>query len=82
MSDYARGYLDGYRDVLAEQRTDAATIGEQEAERQTFAEGMGEGQAGQELSDYWLGYYHGRAHRQHGQPPEGARARGQVPAGL
>lgn len=79
-TEYQRGYLDGYRDVTTPD--DAPTIGEQEAERQTFAEGMGAGPGNEEMGDYWIGYYHGRAHREHGEATDGARGRGEIPAGL
>jgi hypothetical protein len=34
-----------------------------EAERQTFDELVDRGMTGEELSDFWLGYFHGRADR-------------------
>lgn len=83
MDEYQRGYLDGYRDAVAD-RDDPAhemRIGEQEGERLLLAESMGQPPPDPEAeSGYWLGYYHGRSHGHTGTPPAGAA--GQVPAGL
>lgn len=78
MTEYQRGYLDGYRDVRG-----AADVGGQEAERVTLAEmveGVRPDPAGE--SDYWLGYYHGRGHARRGQAGPGALCRAEVPPGL
>jgi len=87
LSEYERGYLDGYRHVQAEARDPVASprVGELDRERRTLSEA----QAAETLSenviegseaDYWLGYYHGQYHARTGRPPPGAA--GRVPAGL
>ncbi len=78
MTEYQRGYLDGYR----EDDSRDETLGEQEADRQAGALLGGATIKSEPLADYWLGYYHGRAHRKTGQPGEGAVQRGEIPEGL
>jgi hypothetical protein len=87
LSEYERGYLDGYRYVQAEVRDPAARprVGEVDAERRTLtevqaAEDPSDDLIGGSEADYWLGYYHGQYHARTGAPPPGAA--GRVPAGL
>lgn len=64
-ADYRRGYLDGYRDTDL-----ACAIANSEAERQIFADALGEGDERADIVRYWLGYIHGLHHALiHGPAP-------------
>ncbi len=87
LSEYERGYLDGYRTVRAEARDPVARprTGEVDAERRTVTEVQNAEDRSENLidgsdADYWLGYYHGEYHARTGKPAPGAA--GRVPPGL
>ncbi len=87
LTEYERGYLDGYRTVRAEASNPVARprTGEVDAERRTVtevqtAEGLSENLIDGGETDYWLGYYHGEYHARTGTPPPGAA--GRVPPGV
>ncbi len=79
MTDYQRGYLDGYREEARPGEVAGNQTAAQEAERIALAEALDEPASDDDLGSYWVGLYHGRFHRRTGTPAQGAH---DVPAGL
>lgn len=65
---YEHGLKDGYGNTG--QAAEAAAIVQQVEETLDLVQPY-------ELSDWWLGYYHGRYHARNGRPPRGSERRAQ-----
>lgn len=64
-------YQEGYRKGYVDAQLDEMGVGSiNEANVPTKA--PNQGLTNDQLNDYWLGYYHGRAHARTGEPPIGS----------
>ena len=82
MTDYQRGYLDGYRDCARGQLdSDRGSNGHHEAQRQNLAEMLGTPMPAKDCKDYWIGYDHGWDHARNKGPGLYAR-RNEIPPGI
>jgi hypothetical protein len=83
MTDYQRGYLDGYRDRRAHALgiSGGLRAGKMEADRLDLAKQVGADPGLVARVMYWLGYLHGRYHARHGVPAPTAD-HDKIPPGL
>ena len=79
MSEYENGYRAGYVDAQLEKLGVDALPERAMSEAQLVARDVASGLGSEAISDYWLGYYHGRYYGRTGRQAAGSEQRGAPP---